>query len=66
MVNIDMFIKVTKSGQYEYAYLVRSYQEYHNTKHKYLFNLGRMDQIEVCKFQPKSTPYFTPKVHHYL
>jgi len=19
-----------------------------------------------CKFQPKSTPYFTPKVHHYL
>jgi len=21
---------------------------------------------QVCKFQPKSTPYFTPKVHHYL
>ena len=23
-------------------------------------------EIEQCKFQPKSTPYFTPKVHHYL
>jgi len=21
---------------------------------------------QACKFQPKSTPYFTPKVHHYL
>ena len=20
----------------------------------------------ICKFQPKSAPYFTPKVHHYL
>jgi transposase len=41
-----MFIKITKSGQYEYAYLVRSYREDHNTKHEYLFKLGRMDQIE--------------------
>jgi transposase len=41
-----MFIKITKSGQYEYAYLVRSYREDHETKHEYLFNLGRMDQIE--------------------
>ncbi len=41
-----MFIKITKSGQYEYAYLVRSYREDHNTRHEYLFKLGRMDQIE--------------------
>lgn len=41
-----MFIKITKSGQYEYAYLVRSYREDNNTKHEYLFNLGRLDQIK--------------------
>jgi len=41
-----MFIKITKSGQYEYAYLVRSYREDNNTKHEYLFNLGRLDQIQ--------------------
>jgi len=41
-----MFIKITKSGQYEYAYLVRSYREDNNTKHEYLFNLGRVDQIK--------------------
>lgn len=43
---MSMFIKITKSGQYEYAYLVRSYRKDHNTKHEYLFNLGRLDQIE--------------------
>ncbi|HAJ32136.1 MAG TPA: IS1634 family transposase, partial [Candidatus Atribacteria bacterium] len=37
---------ITKSGQYEYAYLVRSYREDNNTKHEYLFNLGRLDQIK--------------------
>jgi len=41
-----MFIKITKSGKYEYAYLVRSYREGNTTKHEYLFNLGRLDQIE--------------------
>lgn len=41
-----MFIKTTKSGKYEYAYLVRSYREGNKTKHEYLFNLGRLDQIE--------------------
>jgi transposase len=41
-----MFIKITKSGQYKYAYLVRSYREDNNTKHEYLFNLGRLDQIK--------------------
>jgi len=44
-----MFIKITKSGQYEYAYLVRSYREENTTKHEYLFNLGRLDQIENNK-----------------
>jgi len=44
-----MFIKITKSGQYEYAYLVRSYREDNNTKHEYLFNLGRLDQIKDNK-----------------
>ena len=43
---MSMFIKITKSGQYEYAYLVRSYREDHETKHEYLFKLGRIDQIE--------------------
>jgi len=44
-----MFIKITKSGQYEYTYLVRSYREENTTKHEYLFNLGRLDQIENNK-----------------
>ena len=44
-----MFIKITRSGQYEYAYLVRSYREEDTTKHEYLFNLGRLDQIENNK-----------------
>ena len=44
-----MFIKITKSGPYEYAYLVRSYREDNTTKHEYLFNLGRLDQIEGNK-----------------
>ena len=44
-----MFIKITKSGQYEYAYLVRSYREENTTKNKYLFKLGRIDQIENNK-----------------
>jgi len=41
-----MFIKITKSGKYEYVYLVRSYREGNTTKHEYLFNLGRLDEIE--------------------
>jgi len=41
-----MFIKVTKSGKYEYAQLVRSYREKGVVKQQVLLNLGRLDQIE--------------------
>jgi len=41
-----MFIKITKSGRYEYVQLVRSYRYDHNTKHQVLLNLGRLDQIK--------------------
>lgn len=44
--NINMFIKLTKSGKNEYAYIVRSYREDGVTKHEYLFNLGRFDEIQ--------------------
>ena len=44
--NIGMFIKLTKSGKNEYAYIVRSYREDGETKHEYLFNLGRLDEIQ--------------------
>jgi len=40
-----MFIKVTKSGKYEYAQLVRSYREKGVVKQEVLLNLGRLDQI---------------------
>jgi ribosomal protein L5 len=41
-----MFVKVTKSGKYEYVQLVSSYRENGAVKHKVLLNLGRLDQIE--------------------
>jgi hypothetical protein len=41
-----MFIKITKSGRYEYVQLVRSYRYDHNIKHQVLLNLGRLDQIK--------------------
>jgi transposase len=41
-----MFIKITKSGKYEYAQLVKSYREDGRIKHKVVLNLGRLDQIE--------------------
>jgi len=41
-----MFIKITKSGKYQYAQLVQSYRENGVTKHKVLLNLGRLDHIE--------------------
>lgn len=46
LYNIDMFIKVTKSGKYEYVQLVSAYRENGVIKHKVLLNLGRLDQIE--------------------
>jgi len=41
-----MFIKITKSGKYEYVQLVRSYRYNNNIKHQVLLNLGRLDQIK--------------------
>lgn len=40
-----MFVKITKSGNYEYAQLVHSYREDGKTKHKVMLNLGPLDQI---------------------
>lgn len=41
-----MFLKITKSNNYKYVQLVRSYRENGTTKHEVLFNLGRLDKIE--------------------
>ena len=41
-----MFIKITKSGKYEYVQLVRSYRYNNKIKHQVLLNLGRLDQIK--------------------
>jgi len=43
-----MFIKITKSGKYEYVSVVEAYRdkESGNTKHRVLFNLGRLDKIK--------------------
>ena len=40
-----MFVKITKSGKYEYAQLVKSYRENGTIKHKVILNLGRVDKI---------------------
>lgn len=41
-----VFIKTTKSKNYEYIKLVESYREGGTTKHKVLFNFGRRDLIK--------------------
>jgi len=41
-----MFIKITKSGKYEYVQLVRSYRYNNKIKHQVLLNLGRLNQIK--------------------
>lgn len=41
-----MFIKITKSGKYEYAQLIKSYREDGVTRHKVMLNFGRLDQME--------------------
>jgi len=41
-----MFIKITKSGKYEYVQIVRSYREDGATRHEVLLNLGRKDEME--------------------
>lgn len=40
-----MFIKVTKSGKYEYAQLVEAYRENGVVRHRVLLNFGRLDHI---------------------
>ena len=44
--NTGMFLKITKSNNYRYVQLVRSYREKGRTKHEVLLNLGRLDLIE--------------------
>ncbi|MCX6384142.1 MAG: IS1634 family transposase, partial [Actinobacteria bacterium] len=41
-----MFIKITKSGNYKYCQAVESFKQAGVTRHKVLFNLGRLDIIE--------------------
>jgi len=41
-----VFIKTTKSKDYEYIKLVESYRENGTTKHRVLYNFGRADQIK--------------------
>ena len=41
-----MFIKITKSGNYKYCQAVESFKENGVTRHKVLFNLGRLDIIQ--------------------
>jgi len=41
-----MFVKITKSGNYNYAQAVESYRQDGQVKHRVLFNLGRLDVIK--------------------
>jgi transposase len=41
-----MFIKITRSGNYQYAQAVESFKQGGVTRHKVLFNLGRLDIIK--------------------
>ena len=41
-----MFIKITKSGNYKYCQAVKSFKQAGVTRHKVLFNLGRLDIIQ--------------------
>lgn len=41
-----MFIKINPSKNFKYIQLVRAYRENGKSKHKILFNLGRLDQLE--------------------
>jgi len=44
-----MFIKITKSGKYKYCQAVESFKQAGVTRHKVLFNLGRLDLIQGNK-----------------
>jgi len=41
-----MFVKITKSGNYKYCQVVESFKQAGVTRHKVLFNLGRLDIIQ--------------------
>lgn len=41
-----MFIKTTKSKNYDYIKLIESYREGGTTKHRVLYNFGRRDLIK--------------------
>lgn len=45
-----MFVKSTKSKGHEYLKIVESYRDENGiTRHKVLFNLGRIDQLKADK-----------------
>lgn len=44
--NIAMFLKITRSNNYQYVQLVRSYRENGVVKHEVVLNLGRLDMIQ--------------------
>lgn len=44
--NLTMFIKITRSGKYEYVQIVKSKKVNGVTRHEVLINLGRKDEIE--------------------
>ncbi|NSW83133.1 MAG: IS1634 family transposase [Syntrophothermus sp.] len=41
-----MFLKITRSNNYQYVQLIRSYRENGVVKHEVVLNLGRLDTIE--------------------
>lgn len=41
-----MFVKITSSGNYKYCQVVESFKQAGVTRHKVLFNLGRLDIIQ--------------------
>lgn len=41
-----MFIKITRSNDYQYVQIVKAYKENGIAKHKVMLNLGRLDAIE--------------------
>jgi len=62
-----MFIKITKSGNYKYAQAVESFKQAGVTRHKVMFNLGRLDNIQgsqnfqnfarrLCQLSKADTP----------
>lgn len=42
-----MFVKITKARQHKYVQIVNSFREGDKVKHKVLYNLGRLDELET-------------------